>query len=142
MSTTTRASTSAPSLTYKTVPLTCPRGSPDILIDAAGQDCTDGYEDTGHSEEADYILSTLQVGTLADASSPASSICAPPTPVKTDAAAIAPVTKPETPLEEPKSTGVLKPNEFQTFPLLQRTDISHNVAMYVPIPPQPLRTPA
>ncbi|EHK21296.1 uncharacterized protein TRIVIDRAFT_59656 [Trichoderma virens Gv29-8] len=42
-------------------------GGADLLIDVAGRDATEAYEDVGHSEDADEILQTHLIGTLKDA---------------------------------------------------------------------------
>ncbi|KAI9037572.1 cytochrome b5 [Aspergillus affinis] len=42
-------------------------GGIDVLVDVAGQDATQAYEDVGHSEDANEILETFLVGTLKDA---------------------------------------------------------------------------
>ncbi|PWY88640.1 hypothetical protein BO94DRAFT_565508 [Aspergillus sclerotioniger CBS 115572] len=42
-------------------------GGPDVLIDVAGADATEAYEDVGHSEDADEILKAFLVGTLKNA---------------------------------------------------------------------------
>lgn len=39
-------------------------GGPDVLLDTAGTDATEAYDDVGHSEDADELLSTFLVGTL------------------------------------------------------------------------------
>lgn len=39
-------------------------GGADVLIDVAGKDATEAYEDVGHSEEANEILHTYLIGTL------------------------------------------------------------------------------
>ncbi|OJJ08293.1 hypothetical protein ASPVEDRAFT_57440 [Aspergillus versicolor CBS 583.65] len=39
-------------------------GGADVLIEAAGSDATEAYEDVGHSEDADEILQTYRIGTL------------------------------------------------------------------------------
>ncbi|KAL4801384.1 hypothetical protein BDV18DRAFT_165053 [Aspergillus unguis] len=39
-------------------------GGADVLIEAAGSDATEAYEDVGHSEDADEILQTYLIGTL------------------------------------------------------------------------------
>ena len=39
-------------------------GGADVLIDVAGKDATEAYEDVGHSEEANEILQTYLIGTL------------------------------------------------------------------------------
>ncbi|KAJ0421224.1 hypothetical protein BJY00DRAFT_323439 [Aspergillus carlsbadensis] len=42
-------------------------GGADVLIESAGNDATEAYEDVGHSEDADEILRTYLIGTLKDA---------------------------------------------------------------------------
>ena len=42
-------------------------GGPDVLLDTAGTDATEAYEEVGHSEDADEILQTYFIGTLKDA---------------------------------------------------------------------------
>lgn len=39
-------------------------GGADVLIDVAGKDATEAYEDVGHSEEANEILQTYLIGVL------------------------------------------------------------------------------
>lgn len=39
-------------------------GGDEFLLDQAGTDVTELFEDTGHSEEARTILKTLQVGKM------------------------------------------------------------------------------
>ncbi|KAL5362932.1 hypothetical protein BJX96DRAFT_177620 [Aspergillus floccosus] len=39
-------------------------GGVDVLVDVAGQDATEAYEDVGHSEDANEILETYLIGTL------------------------------------------------------------------------------
>lgn len=41
-------------------------GGADILLDTAGTDATQAYKDVGHSEDADSILESLCIGTVAD----------------------------------------------------------------------------
>jgi cytochrome b5 len=40
------------------------RGGEEVLMDVAGQDSTDAFEDVGHSDEAREILNGLLVGKL------------------------------------------------------------------------------
>jgi cytochrome b involved in lipid metabolism len=40
------------------------RGGEEVLLDVAGQDATEAFEDVGHSDEAREILAGLKVGTL------------------------------------------------------------------------------
>lgn len=42
-------------------------GGPDVLLDTAGTDATEAYDEVGHSEDADEILQTYFIGTLKDA---------------------------------------------------------------------------
>lgn len=39
-------------------------GGPDVLLDTAGTDATEAYEDVGHSEDANSLLETYLIGTL------------------------------------------------------------------------------
>ncbi|KAE8383484.1 cytochrome b5-like heme/steroid binding domain-containing protein [Aspergillus bertholletiae] len=39
-------------------------GGEDVLLDVAGQDASEAYDDVGHSDEAGEVLSTLQIGTV------------------------------------------------------------------------------
>ncbi|KAL1976138.1 hypothetical protein VTN31DRAFT_2420 [Thermomyces dupontii] len=39
-------------------------GGEEVLLDVAGQDATEAFEDVGHSDEARQILAGLQVGVL------------------------------------------------------------------------------
>jgi len=52
--------------TYKSFadPSCCHRGGEEVLLDVAGQDATEAFEDVGHSDEAREILSGLQIGVL------------------------------------------------------------------------------
>lgn len=43
-------------------------GGVDVLIDSAGKDATEGYDDVGHSEDADEILRSYAIGIAADSS--------------------------------------------------------------------------
>lgn len=40
------------------------RGGEEVLLDVAGQDATEAFEDVGHSDEAREILEGMKVGTL------------------------------------------------------------------------------
>jgi cytochrome b5 len=40
------------------------RGGEEVLLDCAGQDATEAFEDVGHSDEAREILTGMLVGTL------------------------------------------------------------------------------
>lgn len=40
------------------------RGGEEVLLDVAGQDATEAFEDVGHSDEAREILEGLKVGNL------------------------------------------------------------------------------
>ena len=40
------------------------RGGEEVLLDVAGQDATEAFEDVGHSDEAREILTGLLVGNL------------------------------------------------------------------------------
>ncbi|KAI4211212.1 MAG: hypothetical protein LQ351_006010 [Letrouitia transgressa] len=40
------------------------RGGEEVLLDVAGQDATEAFEDVGHSDEAREILAGLQTGNL------------------------------------------------------------------------------
>lgn len=51
------------SLEADTLAQTC-SGGEEVLLDVAGQDSTEAFEDVGHSDEAREILAGLQVGTL------------------------------------------------------------------------------
>lgn len=84
------------------------------MLEVAGKDATEAYDDTSHSEEADEILEDLQVGILSSDSNSAPQ------------AANQPVT------QEPAAqvaTKTLQPDHFQEFKLLEKTVVSHNVAM-------------
>ena len=41
-----------------------PSGGEEVLLDLAGQDATEAFEDVGHSDEAREILAGLKVGAL------------------------------------------------------------------------------
>ncbi|KAJ4309291.1 NADH-cytochrome b5 reductase [Fusarium piperis] len=94
-------------------------GGPDILLEVAGQDATEAYHDSSHSEEADEILHDLEVGTLRSEdnsdSNPASQ------------GASQPVSQ-ESPVHV--ETKVLQPDNFQEFELQEKNIVSHNVAIY------------
>lgn len=40
------------------------RGGEEVLLDVAGQDATEAFEDVGHSDEAREILEGMKVGTV------------------------------------------------------------------------------
>lgn len=42
-------------------------GGEDLLVESAGRDATEDYEDVGHSEEADEILESFYIGDITDA---------------------------------------------------------------------------
>lgn len=42
-------------------------GGADVLLDVAGTDATEAYEDVGHSEDADEIMASYLIGTAKDA---------------------------------------------------------------------------
>ena len=91
-------------------------GGAEFLLEVAGEDATEAYDNAGHSDEAHEILPELEIGTLK--SDPAS---------KSD-----PVQQlPEPIIQHAKETGtkILKPDVFQEFELEEKTPISHNVAM-------------
>ncbi|CAI6063195.1 unnamed protein product [Clonostachys chloroleuca] len=93
-------------------------GSAEILIDAAGQDCTEAYDDAGHSDEANEILLELEIGTF--------SVLNP----LVEASLVPQVTTNSVEQVKETASGVLKPDVFQEFELHQKTEISHNVAIY------------
>lgn len=95
-------------------------GGLEILLEVAGQDATEAYIDTEHSDEADEILSDLEIGTL----DPKSMLESNSTPQ----GANHPIGKEPT---AQVATGTLKPDKVQEFQLLKKTIISHNVAMSV-----------
>lgn len=39
-------------------------GGEEVLLDVAGQDASEAFEDVGHSDEAREILATLKIGNL------------------------------------------------------------------------------
>ncbi|CAF3536290.1 NADH-cytochrome b5 reductase [Fusarium graminearum] len=92
-------------------------GGAEFLLEVAGEDATEAYDNTGHSDEAHEILPELEVGTL-----------------KLDPASkMDPVQQlPDSIVQHAKETGikVLKPDVFQEFELEKRTVVSHNVAIY------------
>ncbi|KAJ1975623.1 hypothetical protein H4R34_004265 [Dimargaris verticillata] len=46
-------------------------GGEEVLLESAGMDCTEAFEDVGHSEEAREMLNDYYVGDLAGSSEPA-----------------------------------------------------------------------
>ncbi|KAJ4004036.1 NADH-cytochrome b5 reductase [Fusarium irregulare] len=91
-------------------------GGAEFLLEVAGEDATEAYDNAGHSDEAHEILPELEVGTLK--SDPAS---------KSD-----PVQRlPDPIVQHAKETGtkILKPDVFQEFELEEKTLVSHNVAI-------------
>ncbi|KAI8711967.1 hypothetical protein NCS52_01461800 [Fusarium sp. LHS14.1] len=90
-------------------------GGSDILLEVAGKDATEAYDDTEHSEEADEVLEDLLVGILSSDSNSAPK------------GANQPIT------QEPAAqvaTKTLQPDHFQEFELVEKISISHNVAIY------------
>lgn len=91
-------------------------GGVEFLLEVAGQDATEAYDNAGHSDEAHEILPELEIGTL-----------------KLDPASkLDPVQQvPDHIIQHAKETGtkVLKPDVFQEFELEEKTLVSHNVAM-------------
>lgn len=87
------------------------------MIDAAGEDCTEAYDDAGHSDEAHEILPELEIGTV--------SVLNP----LAEASPVPQVTTNGVEKVKDIANGVLKPDVFQEFKLHQKTEISHNVAM-------------
>ncbi|CAG8715350.1 30299_t:CDS:2, partial [Racocetra persica] len=52
-------------------------GGEEVLLDEAGQDATEAFEDVGHSEEALEILKGLEIGELKDGIPPPSAKSSP-----------------------------------------------------------------
>ncbi|KAL6409923.1 hypothetical protein AUP68_06329 [Ilyonectria robusta] len=94
-------------------------GGSDILLEVAGQDATEAYDDTSHSDEADEILNDLEVGTLRPESSSESN--------SAPQGANQPVS--QAPAVQ-VATKMLQPDNFQEFELLKKNIASHNVAIY------------
>ncbi|KAH7161113.1 hypothetical protein EDB81DRAFT_714248 [Dactylonectria macrodidyma] len=92
-------------------------GGEEILLEVAGQDATEAYIDTDHSEEADDALESLQVGILKMESD-----------IKVDSAT--PVASLTNGNAKEVAAKVLKPDEFQEFELQEKVVLSHNVAIY------------
>ena len=91
-------------------------GSTNILVDVAGQECTEAFDDAGHSDEAHGILPDLEIGILS----------------ATDALSndsVPQVVTNGTERTKEAVNGILKPNIFQEFELREKKEISHNVAM-------------
>ncbi|KAJ4346644.1 NADH-cytochrome b5 reductase [Didymosphaeria variabile] len=124
-------------------------GGYDVLLEVAGQDATESYIATDHSEEADDILSDLKIGTL--------DLSVKPTDVKNavkiDTVEIQPeviegIEPPpavltQAPAKEDVNVDtirILKPDIFQEFKLEKKTEISHNVAIYRFTLPSPTST--
>jgi cytochrome-b5 reductase len=84
------------------------------LLEVAGKDATEAYDDTSHSEEADEVLDDLQVGILSSDSSSAPQ-GANQLVTQESAAQVA--------------MKMLQPDHFQEFKLVEKNMISHNVAM-------------
>ncbi|PNP51272.1 hypothetical protein FNYG_15909 [Fusarium nygamai] len=100
-------------------------GSADILIDIAGQDCTEAYDDAGHSDEAHEILPELEIGKLSAADAITKASLVPQV--------VSNVTKPV----HEAIGNVLKPNVFQESELQEKTEVSHNVTIYrFKLPPE------
>ncbi|KAJ3539612.1 hypothetical protein NM208_g5420 [Fusarium decemcellulare] len=94
-------------------------GGIDILLEVAGKDATEAYNDTSHSDEADEILEDLQIGTLKPESVSESNSAPQQADQLIGQEPAAPV-----------ATGVLRPDDFQEFELLEKNIVSHNVAIY------------
>lgn len=92
-------------------------GSTTVLIDVAGQDCTEAYDDAEHSDEAHDILKDLEIGTLSTTDAIFKDTLVPQ--------------RTTTVIEVAKEAinRVLKPDVFQEFELQEKTRISDNVAM-------------
>ncbi|KAJ4293401.1 NADH-cytochrome b5 reductase [Kalmusia sp. IMI 367209] len=96
-------------------------GGFDPLLEVAGQDATEAYVATDHSEEADEILEDFKIGVLG----------AEPEVIVGIDPELAVLTRTDTPTEDDKAViRVLKPDVFQEFELETKTIISHNVAIY------------
>lgn len=116
-------------------------GGYDVLLEVAGQDATEPYLATDHSEEADDILSDFKIGTLDLSVKSAEK----KDEVKIDTVEVEPeviegIEPPPVVLSQATAKEditaatitVLKPDIFQEFKLASKTEISHNVAMFVP----------
>jgi cytochrome-b5 reductase len=91
-------------------------GGAEFLLEVAGEDATEAYDNAGHSDEAHEILPELEIGTLKlDPASKSDPVQQVPNHV----------------IEHAKETGttILKPDVFQEFELEEKTLVSHNVAM-------------
>ncbi|CAI6099390.1 unnamed protein product [Clonostachys chloroleuca] len=122
-------------------------GGGELISDVAGQDATEAFVDVGHSEEAAEILETLCVGTLksaavsevsattpSPATNPETTVDIAPTVIDISPNSISEAKKTEV-IEQVKEitispTTVLRPDSFQFFPLKEKSNISHNVAVY------------
>ncbi|CAG9994376.1 unnamed protein product [Clonostachys byssicola] len=117
-------------------------GGEELLLDLAGRDATEAYDDAGHSEEADEILGDMLIGQLltsADAapmsqigeSTKATNIAlkvkeaANNVTVKVKEVVVGAI-KPSTRTSQP----FLVPTAFRETELIEKTAISHNVSMY------------
>lgn len=121
-------------------------GGGELISDIAGQDATEAFVDVGHSEEAAEILETLCVGTLksaavsdvaattpSPATIPETTVHVAPTVIDTTSNTVSEAKKTEV-IEQIKEitispTTVLRPDSFQFFPLKEKSNISHNVAV-------------
>jgi cytochrome-b5 reductase len=92
-------------------------GGAEFLLEVAGQDATEAYDNAGHSDEAHEILPELEIGTLK------LDLASKLDPVQQVSHHI---------IQHAKETGtkVLKPDVFQEFELEEKTLVSHNVAIY------------
>lgn len=119
------------------------RGGEEVLLEIAGRDATEAYEDAGHSEEADEILVDLFVGELSanlDVGNP-EAVVGPSKPMTGYNKQDLTISKPrkEATDSAPNSlSSFLVHESFQETELVEKTYISHNVVMSVKSPLAPL----
>uniref|UniRef100_A0A0B7JUK1 Cytochrome b5 heme-binding domain-containing protein n=1 Tax=Bionectria ochroleuca TaxID=29856 RepID=A0A0B7JUK1_BIOOC len=115
-------------------------GGEEVLLEIAGRDATEAYEDVGHSEEADEILVDLFVGELSanlDAGNPGAVIetSKPVTGYSKQGLTISQPRREATESAPNSLSSFLVRESFQETELVEKTSISHNVVMSVKFPP-------
>ncbi|CAI6095023.1 unnamed protein product [Clonostachys chloroleuca] len=109
-------------------------GGEEVLLEIAGRDATEAYEDAGHSEEADEILVDLFVGELS-----ANLDVGNPEPVVEPSKPITGYNKQDLTISKPRKeatdsapnslSSFLVHESFQETELVEKTYISHNVVI-------------